>query len=111
MAKRMMRSSGRRKRLPPLQGIGRAVVDYVMNSVALGGYPSCCTVDAIAKAMQRDPSRFRPTINKLVELGFLSMNETDEEIILPTIAALMHQDNDLSEAEAKRVLARLKRRR
>ena len=45
------------KRLPPLTGIQRQVVDYVLTNVALGGYSDCCGSNDIALTMDRDPKR------------------------------------------------------
>ncbi len=99
------------KPLPPLKGIQRTLVDYVINNAALGGYSGgCCGVDDLAVKLRRNPRRFRATIDKLIEQGFLSIGRGADKTIYPTAGALMHQSKALSKAEAKRLVAKLKRK-
>ncbi len=107
MAKKQATKS---KKLPPLKGIERTLLDYVINNAALGGYSGgCCGVDDLAIKLRRNPRRFRSTINGLVEQGYLSLGRGDNETVYPTAVALMHQSTTMTEAEAKRLVAKVKR--
>ena len=97
------------KHLPPLSGVQRQVMAYVMNNVAFDNYGDCCSVDDVAKELKRSPGRFMPTLRKLVEKGYLTIQGETFPWVYPTIAALRHQDPTLSEAQAKKILARIKR--
>src|SRR3569833_4317841 len=105
----MAKKAARRKSLPPVTGISRQVVDYVMTNVARGGYSDCCGSNAIALTLDRDPKRFRTVLPKLSEAGYITISGKGEKVY-PTVAAMMHQKPRLTEAEAKRILAAAKRK-
>src|SRR3569833_1769206 len=96
------------KRLAPVTGNSRHVVDYVMNNVALGGYSDCCGTNDIALKMDRDPNRFRAVLAKLAEAGYVTISGKSEKVY-PTVAAIMHQNPRLTEPESKRILGSAKR--
>ena len=54
------------------------------------------------------PGRFRPTLRKLVDQGYLTIEGKVAENVYPTVAALRWQNPKLSEREAKRIVAKLR---
>ena len=82
---------------------------YVINSVAFDNYGDCCSVDAVAEKLKRTAGRFMPTLRKLVEKGYLTIRGEAVPWVYPTAAALRHQNRKLSEAEAKKILARIEK--
>jgi|SRR3569623_1879454 hypothetical protein len=97
------------ERLPPLTGISRQVLDYVLTNVALGGYSDCCGTNEIALTMDRDPKRFRSVLAKLAEAGYITISGKSEKIY-PTVAAIQHQNPRVTETQAKRLLAAARRK-
>lgn len=113
MAKKTASKPGgrRKKRLPPITGVSRLVVDHVINAAVLGEYPGCCSVEDLAASFKRQPTRFRTTLNRLVEAGYLEIAGRVLEMVYPTAAALVNQDPKLTHAEAEQIVRRLKRTR
>src|SRR4051812_1133414 len=99
--------SSKPAKLPPLTDIQQQVVTYVINSVAFDNYGDCCSVDTVAEKLKRTANRFMPTLRKLVEKGYLTIQGETLPWVYPTVAALRKQDPNLSEAEAEKILARI----
>ncbi len=95
--------------LPPLNGVQQEVMTYVMNSIAFENYADCCSVDDMAAKFKRTPGRFMTTLRKLVASGYLTIKGETFPWVFPTVAALRSQDKNLSEAEAKKILAKIQR--
>ena len=105
------RSRGRTKKLRPLTGSARDVFDHVLNSIAFEQYGDCCAVDALAEEFGKTPGRLQPTIRKLIEEGYVTVEGDIFQIIYPTVAALRRQDPKLSRHEAEEILAKVRGRR
>src|SRR5207247_1452158 len=93
------------KKLPPLTPRARQVVNFVVNSVALGTHGNEGEIGAVAKGIEMSPARLRTVANKLEEQGWLTIKA---DFLYPTVAALQWQEPDLSEAAARRILAKLR---
>jgi len=106
MAKKQ--SSKTAKPLPPLRGVGKQVLDFVMNNVALTSYGECCSVEGIAEHLGRTPGRFLPTLRKLAEQGYITIEGDTYPWVYPTVAALEQQDKTLTQKQAEAILARLR---
>ena len=104
------RSEGRAaNRLPTLTGLARDLYLQVLNKIAFQDYDECCLVDTLAENLGKTPGRLQPAIRKLVELGYVTVEGEIYPIIYPTIEALRHQDPRLSEADAREILANVRR--
>jgi DNA-binding IclR family transcriptional regulator len=95
----------KRKKLPPLTPRTRQVVNYVVNTVALGTHDNDAEIGAVAKAIEMTPARLQRMAEKLTERGWLKIKG---QFLYPTVEALRWQEPDLSESQARNLLRRLK---
>jgi hypothetical protein len=109
MPKKAAPKKSAKTKLPTLTGIQHQVMTHVLNNVAFDNYGDCCSVDDIAEQFQRTPNRFLLTLRKLVEKGYLTIQGKTFPWVYPTVVTLQHQDPTLSEAQAKKILAKIKR--
>jgi hypothetical protein len=100
--------SGRQRELPPLTDVQQQVMAYVMNSITFESYDECCSVEAVAEHLGRTPGRSMPTLRKLVDKGYLTIDGEIFPWVLPTVEALRKQDPALSDEEARKILKRIK---
>lgn len=98
------------KKLGPLTGIARELFTHVLNAIAFEQYRDCCAVDDLAVKFGKTPGRLQPAIRKLVEQNYVTVEGKTFPILYPTVAALRHQNPKLSNAEAERILAAVRRR-
>lgn len=96
-------------RLAPLTGMARDLYLQVLNKIAFQDYEECCLIDALAEKFGKTPGRLQPAIRKLVDLGYVTVEGDVYPIIYPTIEALRQQDPRLSENDARRILAKVRR--
>ena len=99
----------KKKALPPLTANEQQILSFVSNSVAFDNYGDCCSVEDMAKQFKRTPGRFLVTLKKMADMGYLSIKGEALPWVYPTIAALLHQDPQLSEAKAKKILKKIER--
>src|SRR5262245_22874880 len=104
----MTGNRGHSKNLPPLTQLERRVIGHLMTNIALNAYDEAGAVEEVAKAFDRDPSRFKQVLNRLARKGYLTMSGNMMEMVYPTVAAL-RQEAGISEKEAKRILAKISR--
>jgi hypothetical protein len=95
----------RRKKLPPLTPRTRQVVNYVVNTVALGTHDNDAEIGVVAEGIEMTPARLRTVAEKLAEQGWLKI---EAGFLYPTVEALRWQEPDLSEADARRLLRKLR---
>jgi DNA-binding IclR family transcriptional regulator len=95
----------KRKRLPALTPRPRQILDFVLNSVALGTHDNEGEIGAIAKQLGMTEKRLRTTVEKMEEQGYVTLKN---DFVYPTVAAILHQNPSMSENEAKAVLRRLR---
>ena len=97
------RSPARSKhgKLPPLTPRAREIVNHVINTIAFGNHDNDGEIGAIAQRLETTPARLQTILRKLIEQGYLTIKN---DFVYPTVAALMWQNPDLSEAEANKVL-------
>ncbi len=81
----------------------------VLNKIAFHDYQECCLVDTLAQKPGKTPGRLQPAIRKLVDLGYITLEGDMYPIIYPTTEALRHQDPRLSEDDARKILANVRR--
>ena len=94
-------------KLPPLTAVQQQVINFVMSGIATGNYDECCPVEEMAEHFGRSPSRFMPTMRKLVEKGYLTIRGKTVPGVYPTVAAIRQQDKQLSDTDARKILARI----
>ena len=94
-------------KLLPLTAVQQQVMAHVMNSIAFGKYDTCCSVEEMAEHFSRTPSRFMPTLRKLVEKRYLTIRGEALPWVYPTVAAIRKQDKQLSDSDARKILARI----
>ena len=80
---------------------------YVMNGIASGKYKDCSSVKEMAEHFKSSPRRFTPTLRKLVEKGYLTIQGDSDASVYPTVAVIRRQDKELSDADAKKILTRI----
>ena len=95
----------KRKKFPALTPRARQVVNFVVNSVALGTHDNDGEIGAVAKGIEMSPVRLRTVAETLQEQGWLTIRD---DFLYPTVEALRWQEPELSEADAKRVLRKLR---
>jgi DNA-binding transcriptional ArsR family regulator len=95
--------------LPPLTGMARDLYLQVLNKIAFEDYGECCLIENLAERFGKTPGRLQPAIRKLVEQGYVTVEGETYPVIYPTIAALRKQDQRLSEEDARKLLAKVKR--
>ena len=95
-------------KLSPLTPRGQQIMSLVMNAVAFGTHADLGNVDSLAEKLRTTPGGLRPTLRKLVDQGYLTIEGKVAENVCPTVAVLRWQDPKLSEREAKRIVAKLK---
>jgi hypothetical protein len=83
-------------------------MSLVLNAIAFGNHADLGNEDSLAEKLRTTPGRLRPTRQKLVDQGYLTIEGKVGENVYPTVAALRWQDPKLSEREAKRIIAKLK---
>ena len=96
-------------RLPPLTGLARDLYLQVLNKIAFQDYQECCLVDTLAEKLGKTPGRLQPALRKLVELGYVTLEGEMYPVIYPTREALRQQDPRLSEDDARKILAKVRR--
>jgi hypothetical protein len=97
------------KRLQRLTAAESAILTHILNSIAFENYGDCCSVEEIAKALDRSAGRMSTTLNHLVDKGYLTIEGRIYPTAYPTAAALRKQDRNLSERDAEKVLRKLRR--
>jgi hypothetical protein len=109
MAKRQSPKAKSSGRLPPLSAAEAAVLSHILNSIAFQNYGECCSVDEIAKSLDRTPGRLTTTLKRLADKGYLTVEGRVFPTVYPTEAALRKQDPSLSETAAQKLLRKLHR--
>lgn len=101
---------GRKKpgKLPPLTAIQDQVMGHIMNSIAFENYGDCCSAESIAQIVGRTPQGMARMLKKLEEMGYVTIEGETYPWVYPTVAALRHQDKQLSKAQADNILKRIK---
>ena len=94
----------KRKALPPLTPRARELMNYLINSVALGTHDNDAEIGAAAKALRTTPARLATLAEKLKDQGWLRIKS---DFLYPTAAALQWQNPTLSEQQAARILRKL----
>jgi DNA-binding IclR family transcriptional regulator len=94
--------------LPSLTTRSQQIMSLVLNAVAFGTHADIGNVDSLAQKLGTTPGRLRPTLRKLVDQGYLTIEGKVAENVYPTVAALRWQNPKLSEREATAILRGLK---
>jgi hypothetical protein len=109
MAKRQPAKPKSPRKLPRPTAAEAAVLSHILNSIAFEDYGDCCSVDEIAKSLDRTPGRLTTTLKRLADKGYLTIEGRVFPTAYPTEAALRKQDPSLSEAAAQKLLRKLRR--
>jgi hypothetical protein len=96
------------KTLLPLSDRGQDIMATLLNSIAFGTHKDVGDVDALAEKLGTTPGRLRPMLRKLEAMGYLTIEGTVAERVLPTVAAIRWQNPRASVREAAAVLKRLR---
>jgi DNA-binding MarR family transcriptional regulator len=108
MTKKKPAKKATKKRLPKLTPIGRQVVLYLVNNLAIGDYDRCCAIEDIAKHLGKTEGRVKKLVEQLVEQGYLQLESGTLETAYPTVAAIQHQDPSVSAEKARELIRRAK---
>ena len=95
-------------KLPPITAVQQQVMAYLMNGIACGKYDECSSAEEMAEHFNSSPRRFMPTLRKLVEKGYLTIRGESMLSVYPTVAVIRRQDKQMSDADARKILARIK---
>jgi DNA-binding IclR family transcriptional regulator len=90
---------------PPLTPRAKQVVNFVVNSVALGTHDDDAEVGAIAKELGTSPGRLETILRKLTEQGYVTVKG---DFVYPTAAALKAQQPSITEREVRAILRDLR---
>ncbi len=96
------------RKLQDLTPRGQQIMSLLLNAVAFGTHADVGNVDTLADKLSTTPGRLRPTLRRLVDQGYLTVEGEIGETVYPTVAALRWQNPKFSEREAKAILRRLK---
>jgi hypothetical protein len=97
----------KRKKLPALAPRAREIVNLAINSVALGTHDNDAEVGAVAEQLEMTPKRLQTVLNKLEEQGWLVVKN---DFVYPTVAALLWQNPEMGEAQARKLVHSLRKR-
>ncbi len=75
--------------------------------MAFENYGDCCGAENLAERFGRTPGRFRATLQKMADKGYITIRGETMPWVYPTVEALRQQDATLSEAEAKKILKKI----
>jgi DNA-binding IclR family transcriptional regulator len=100
----------RKSKLGTLTARGREILAYVFNSIAFKSHDQNCDVETLATTLGMKPGTLRRTLAKMADAGYVTV-EGSKEYMYPTVAALQHQEPELTETAARALLKRLHRRR
>src|SRR5437868_6995057 len=100
MAKKKPTKKAARKKLPKLTPVGRDIVLYLVNNLAIGDYDRCCAIEDIATHLRKTEGRVKKLVGQLVEQGYLQVEGGMLETAYPTVAAIQQQDPSLSAEKA-----------
>ena len=80
-------------------------MSFVINTVALGTHDDEAEVGAMAKTLGTKQGSLERLLHKLEEQGWVTIKN---DFVYPTVAALLWQNPDLSENEAKKLVRSLR---
>src|SRR4051794_10927415 len=91
----------KRKRLLPLTPRAREVVNFVINSVALGTHDDEAESGVIAQRIGTTPARLHTILHKLQGQDWLTVKS---DFVYPTVEAVRWQNPALDDRAARKVL-------
>ena len=108
MAKKKAAKKASAKKLSKLTPLGRQIVLYLVNNLAIGDYDRCCAIEDIAKYLGKTEGRIKKLVATLVEQGYLQTEGGVLETAYPTVAAVQQQDPSISVEKARELIRRAK---
>jgi DNA-binding MarR family transcriptional regulator len=93
-----------------LKGRARQIVTRLTNAIAFQNR-DCCSVDDFARQFKTTPARLKTTLKRLEEAGLIEVTGDMYQQVVPTTKLLRHQDRNLSEAQAAKLIGQYKRGR
>ena len=99
----------KRRKIPPLTPRAREVLSFVLNAVAFQTHDDNGELEALSAALGTSAGRLRPTLRKLEEQGFISIEGDAVKYVYPTAEALRWQNPDMTVEDAKTQVRRLHR--
>jgi DNA-binding MarR family transcriptional regulator len=91
-----------------LKGRDQQIVTRLTNSIAFQNR-NCCSVDDIAEQFKTTPGRIKANLKRLEEAGLIKVQGEEFQQVVPTAKLLRHQDKNLSEAQAAKLIGQYKR--
>jgi len=79
-----------------------------MNTVAFQSHGNDAELATIARQLETTAGRLLPTLRRLAKAGWLTVEERSLTFVYPTLAAIK-QHGHVSDAQAKGILARLRK--
>jgi len=104
MAKKRAAKKATTKKLPKLTPLGRQIVLYLVNNLAIGDYDKCCAIEDIAKSLGKTEGRIKKLAAQLVEQGYLQLEGGMLVTAYPTVAAIQQQDPSVSVDKARELI-------
>src|SRR3954464_15682863 len=93
-----------------LKGRAQDIVMRLTNAIAFHD-SDCCTVEDFAKEFQTTLNRLKTTLERLEDAGLITISGGVSELVVPTVKLLRHQDRNLSEEQAAKLIRQYKRGR
>jgi hypothetical protein len=95
-------------KLPPLKGRAAQVVTHLLNAIAFGEFDAKGSLEDLAEALDTTPGRLIPTLRRLEQAGYVTVEGELYPFVYPTVAMLRHQDPKLSVDQTEQLVSRLK---
>jgi hypothetical protein len=97
-----------KRQLPRLTKRGRELVSYVLNTVAFGTHGNDAELETMAKKFGTTAGRLRPTLRRLANQGWLTIEGRSAEFVYPTVSAIQAMNPNIDKAEAEKTLRSLR---
>jgi DNA-binding MarR family transcriptional regulator len=103
-------SAGKKRKATAITPSLREVLNYLSNNVAIGDYDRCCSIEAIAKHLKKQPARMERVVRQLADMGLARIEESVLPTVYPTVAGIRAENKSITESQAKVAIQRAKKR-
>lgn len=109
LAKNTVRKAQPAQHLRQLTGRANQIASIILNAIAFQVYGDCCGVDELARQCNTTGGRLQSTLRKLEDAGLITIEGKLYPTVYPTVKMLREQDPEMGQAEAEKIIRRLRR--
>ncbi len=80
----------------------------LLNAIAFDEFNAKASVEELAEELDTMPGRLAPTLRRLEQAGYVTVEGELLPYVYPTVAMLRHQDPKMSADQAEQLIGRLK---